>query len=137
MTGISVMPSLRDIATVLIDCGLRPEECARLRWEHVRDGAVHVPFGKTENARRTIPLTQRLTWPVIAISQPPGATFILTSRRYEMPWNAHEWTEWAQFRGDHRRPNKPTGNILMKTGRIFGRGEWIRTTDLLVPNQAL
>jgi integrase len=26
----------------------------------VRDGALHVPFGKTENARRTIPLTPRL-----------------------------------------------------------------------------
>ncbi|MBK5291328.1 MAG: tyrosine-type recombinase/integrase [Acidobacteriia bacterium] len=50
---------LRDVATVLIDCGLRPEECFRLRWEHVRDGAVHIPFGMTENARRTIPLTQR------------------------------------------------------------------------------
>lgn len=50
---------LRDVATVLIDCGLRPEECFRLRWEHVRDGAVHVPFGKTESARRTIPLTLR------------------------------------------------------------------------------
>ena len=23
----------------------------------------------------------------------------------------------------------------MKQGRIVGRGEWIRTTDLLVPNQ--
>ena len=50
---------LRDVTTVLIDCGMRPEECFRLRWEHVWDGAVHVPFGKTENARRTIPLTQR------------------------------------------------------------------------------
>ena len=50
---------LRDVATVLIDCGLRPEECFRLRWDRVRDGSVHVPFGKTENARRTIPLTQR------------------------------------------------------------------------------
>jgi integrase len=50
---------LRDAATALIDCGLRPEECFRLEWEHVRDGAVHVPFGKTENARRTIPLTPR------------------------------------------------------------------------------
>jgi integrase len=50
---------LRDAATVLIDCGLRPEECFRLRWEHVREGALHIPFGKTENARRTIPLTQR------------------------------------------------------------------------------
>jgi integrase len=50
---------LRDAATVLIDCGLRPEECFRLQWEHVREGALHIPFGKTENARRTIPLTQR------------------------------------------------------------------------------
>jgi integrase len=50
---------LRDVTIVLIDCGLRPEECFRLRWVHIRDGAAHVPFGKTENARRTIPLTDR------------------------------------------------------------------------------
>ncbi len=50
---------LRDVATLLIDCGLRPEECYRLRWEHVRDGALHMPFGKTANARRTIPFTPR------------------------------------------------------------------------------
>lgn len=52
---------LRDIATVLLDCGLRPEECFRHRWENIRDGALHVPFGKTANARRTIPLTDRAT----------------------------------------------------------------------------
>jgi len=51
---------LRDVTTLLIDCGLRPDECFRLRWEHVREEAVHVPFGKTENARRTIPLTLRM-----------------------------------------------------------------------------
>jgi integrase len=50
---------LRDVATILIDCGLRPEECFRLRWEHVRDESLHVPFGKTENARRSIPLTSK------------------------------------------------------------------------------
>jgi integrase len=50
---------LRDVATVLLDCGMRPDECFRLRWENVRDGALHVPFGKTKNARRTIPLTPR------------------------------------------------------------------------------
>jgi integrase len=50
---------LRDVTTLLIDCGLRPEECFRLQWEYIRDGAVHVPFGKTANARRTIPLSQR------------------------------------------------------------------------------
>lgn len=50
---------LRDVATVLLDCGLRPEECHRLRWEYVRDGALHIPFGKTANARRSIPLPSR------------------------------------------------------------------------------
>jgi integrase len=38
---------LRDVATLLIDCGLRPEECFRLRWEDVRDDAVHILLGWT------------------------------------------------------------------------------------------
>jgi integrase len=50
---------VRDAATLLIDCGLRPEECLRLRWEHIRGSALHVPYGKTASARRTIPLTAR------------------------------------------------------------------------------
>jgi len=50
---------LRDVATVLLDCGLRPEECYRLRWEYVRASALHIPYGKTANARRSIPLSQR------------------------------------------------------------------------------
>ena len=39
---------LRDVVTILIDCALRPEECFRL----------NVRFGKTENARRSIPMPQ-------------------------------------------------------------------------------
>ncbi len=50
---------VRDVATILLDCGLRPEECFRLRWESVKDDALRVPFGKTANARRVIPLTPR------------------------------------------------------------------------------
>ncbi|MEO8661315.1 MAG: tyrosine-type recombinase/integrase, partial [Bryobacteraceae bacterium] len=51
---------LRDVATVLLDCALRPEECFRLRWDELRDGWLHIRFGKTENARRSIPMTQRV-----------------------------------------------------------------------------
>jgi integrase len=50
---------LRDVAIVLLDCGLRPEEAYRLRWDQVRDGSLHIPFGKTANARRVIPMPQR------------------------------------------------------------------------------
>lgn len=51
---------LHDVTTVLPDCGLRPEESFRLRWQHVWDGALNIPFGKTENSRRRIPFTQRV-----------------------------------------------------------------------------
>jgi integrase len=47
---------LRDVAVILLDCGLRPEECHRLQWEHYRAGdTIYVPYGKTINARREIP----------------------------------------------------------------------------------
>ena len=50
---------LGDAAVILLDCGLRPEECHRLRWEHYRGDTIYVPFGKTVNARREIPLSAR------------------------------------------------------------------------------
>ncbi len=56
----SAPPLLRDVATLLIDCGLRPEECSRLRWENIKGGAIHIPHGKTESARRRIPMTPRV-----------------------------------------------------------------------------
>jgi integrase len=51
---------LRDVATVLLDCGLRPEECFRLRAGNVTENSLDVHFGKTENARRKIPMTPRV-----------------------------------------------------------------------------
>ncbi|MBZ5726378.1 MAG: site-specific integrase [Acidobacteriia bacterium] len=50
---------LRDVATTLLDCALRPEECFRLRWDQVRDGSLHILHGKTASARRVIPLSDR------------------------------------------------------------------------------
>jgi integrase len=53
-------PLLRHVATILLDCGLRPEECFRLQWGNIRQGVVEVHYGKTENARRRIPMSQRV-----------------------------------------------------------------------------
>jgi integrase len=52
-------PLLRDLATILVDCGLRPEECFRLKRENIRDGAIEIQYGKTDNARRRIPMSPR------------------------------------------------------------------------------
>ena len=56
---------LASIATVLVDSGLRPEECFRLRWENVwfdngRYGTLFIPCGKTQAARRVVPMTPRV-----------------------------------------------------------------------------
>ncbi|HKE21882.1 MAG TPA: hypothetical protein VKB88_05790 [Bryobacteraceae bacterium] len=37
---------LSDVATILLDCGLRPEECFRLRTDNVRDGKIWFPYGR-------------------------------------------------------------------------------------------
>lgn len=50
---------LRDGATILHDCELRPEECHRLKWENIRDGAVEIFKGKRKASRRRVPASAR------------------------------------------------------------------------------
>jgi len=54
-------PLLRIFATIILDCGLRPEEVYRLRLEEsYRDGRIVIHWGKSKAARRSIPATPRL-----------------------------------------------------------------------------
>jgi integrase len=56
---------LGSVAAVLVDTGLRPEECFRLRWESItwsngRYGTFLVTHGKTVAARQLLPMTPRV-----------------------------------------------------------------------------
>jgi len=56
---------MTSIVTVLIDTGMRPDECFRLQWESVtwangRHGTALVTHGKTKAARRILPMTPRV-----------------------------------------------------------------------------
>jgi len=56
---------LAEISTVLVDTGLRPEECYRLVWDSItwvngRNGTLLVTHGKTKAARRVLPMTPRV-----------------------------------------------------------------------------
>jgi len=48
---------LADVARILLDCAVRPEECFRLKPANVVEGKLEVHFGKSGNARRRIPMT--------------------------------------------------------------------------------
>jgi integrase len=68
---------LRDVTTILLDCGLRPEECFRLRTENVAEGKLEVYFGKTENARRRVPMTPRVKAILeMRLSKSNGSTWV-------------------------------------------------------------
>jgi integrase len=52
---------LRDVATLMLETGMRPEEVCRIerRHVHLNEGYVFNPFGKTKAARRNLPLSRR------------------------------------------------------------------------------
>jgi integrase/recombinase XerD len=54
---------LQDVATLILEMGLRPGEACSIRREDVHFYSatpfLHVPFGKTKNAVRDVPLTER------------------------------------------------------------------------------
>ena len=84
---------LKSIATVLVDTGLRPAECYRLRWEDMNwnvgpDGTLHVTHGKTPAARRDVPLT-------------PRVRFILETRRELAGKPAEGWLWPAPTKAGH------------------------------------
>jgi integrase len=50
---------LRDVATMILQTGMRPEELYRIQPEnvHLKGGYLFNPFGKTKAAKRRITLT--------------------------------------------------------------------------------
>jgi integrase len=53
---------LREIAEIMLDTGMRPEEVFRIRAENIdfKQMTIFNPFGKTKAARRTIPMTHNV-----------------------------------------------------------------------------
>lgn len=49
---------LRDVATILVNTGMRPDECYRIEksWVHIEHGYLRIPIGKTRAAKRRINL---------------------------------------------------------------------------------
>src|SRR5215467_1763398 len=88
---------LASISTVLVDTGLRPEECFRLRWESLtwtngRHGSLLVTHGKTAAARRVLPLS-------------PRVRNILETRWIEAEKPDEGWVWPAATRSEHIEPS--------------------------------
>jgi integrase len=53
---------LRDVIVIMQDTGMRPQDVFRLRWEHINwwKRMIFIPYGKTKNSRRYVPLSTRV-----------------------------------------------------------------------------
>ena len=102
---------LADIAAVLSDTGMRPEENARLRWEAIRwhngqHGTLQVTHGKTAAARRLLPLSPRVR--------------TILQKRWESASKPEEgWVWTSETKSGHVEPftlKKQHRNALVKSG---------------------
>lgn len=53
---------LKDVLVIMLDTGMRPSEVFRMRWENVNwdTRTIFIPYGKTRNSRRYVPMSQRI-----------------------------------------------------------------------------
>jgi integrase len=54
--------AVADVFVIMLDCGMRPEEVMRSRWEDVHwdRSQVFIPWGKTPESRRFVPMSDRM-----------------------------------------------------------------------------
>jgi integrase len=54
--------ALRDVILLMQDTSMRPQDAFRMRWEHINwlKGAIFIPFGKSKNSRRYVPMSERV-----------------------------------------------------------------------------
>jgi integrase len=73
---------LRDIATLMVETGMRPEEVCRIRREnvHLRHGYLFNPYGKTKAARRKVPLSERAARVLAKRLEKPKGIYLFRGR---------------------------------------------------------
>lgn len=78
---------LRDVATMMLETGMRPEEVCRIRRQnvHLEQGYVFNPFGKTKAARRKVPLTERATAVLARRLEKVKGDFLFPGRGTDQP----------------------------------------------------
>ena len=78
---------LRDVALVIVDAGLRTSEVLKLEWRYVhlepapgaKYGYIHIPGGKSKNARRNVPITDRLAQMLLNRSLESKSVYVFPS----------------------------------------------------------
>jgi integrase len=103
---VAARQPLRDIAVLMIEMGLRPGEACSIRRQDIRlcgSPYVHIHEGKTQNARRDVPITDRAKQVLKARLTAAKGEYIFPIR----VGNGHDWTSpMSELNPAHRNALK-------------------------------
>jgi integrase len=126
---------LKDVLVTILDTGMRPHEVFRMRWEHLNweNRAIFVPFGKTRNARRYVPISQRLMTALMArcAGQRDGWVFLSNSR------SGHLTTVAKAFAAARRKAGVGRDIVLYSARHTFATRVLAATGNLAVLMRAM
>lgn len=114
--------SLASLFTIMMDCGLRPEEARRMRWENIfwDRGRILVPSGKSLNARRYVEITDRMLdvlRGIKAAQQKQPSEWVFPSRSKSGHWDNSNQT-WV------RTASRIIKELERRKGLGESVGEW-------------
>ena len=89
-----------DIFTIMLNCGMRPEEVMSMRWADVRweQAEYFVPTGKTPKARRLVPMSDRMVAVLRARQQTSTSQWIFPSREHKVGHRVTIAEQWREAR---------------------------------------
>lgn len=86
-----------DVFVIMLDCGMRPEEVMRMRWENVHwpRNEYFNPFGKTAESRRFVPMSDRIIDVLRRRQASPAETPVMAKK-------AETWVFPGKTKAGHR-----------------------------------
>ena len=91
---------LRDVILLMQDTGMRPQDAFRMRWEHINwlKGIIFIPFGKTKNSRRYVPMSERVVLALRARSRLRSSEWVFPSKQSKSGHITNVAKQWLDAR---------------------------------------
>lgn len=129
---------LRDVFLISHDTGLRPDEVIRMRWENVlwNKNLIFVPDGKTETARRYVPLSSRVR--ILLQARQPGTSspWVFPSKRRKAMHISY-FPVAKQFSRVRKEAKIPKGVVLYSARHSFATDMLDRTGNIVLVGKML
>jgi len=129
---------LRDVFLISHDAGLRPDEVLRMRWENVlwKKNLIFVPDGKTENAKRYVPLSERVRELLRTRQASAGSPWVFPSKRKKKSHISYFGIA-KQFSAIRKEAKIPKGIVLYSARHSFATDMLDRTGNIVLVGKML